>query len=344
MNLAVLTSGGDCPGLNAVIRAIVRSALPDKIKVTGIIGGWEGIWKGEYVDLNMPAVAGIINRGGTILGTSRFSPFEQKNGKKILLERLSHKNFDAIIAIGGEGSMHIAQLAHEAGVNIIGVPKTIDNDINGTDYTFGFDTAVSIATEAIDRLHTTAESHHRIMVLEVMGRHAGWIALYSGIAGGADVVIIPEFETQLDNITGVIQKRYDRGKLFSIIVIAEGAEFIEKEIKDSRKYIKKKDDFGRTRLGGIGYLLAEEIEQRTGFESRATILGYVQRGGMPSAFDRILGTRFGVHAVKMFLNRQFGRMAAIRSNIITDISIKEAISKLKTVDKETYEVAKVFFG
>lgn len=240
--------------------------------------------------------------------------------------------------------MHIAQLAHEAGVNIIGVPKTIDNDINGTDYTFGFDTAVSIATEAIDRLHTTAESHHRIMVLEVMGRHAGWIALYSGIAGGADVVIIPEFETQLDNITGVIQKRYDRGKLFSIIVIAEGAEFIEKEIKDSRKYIKKKDDFGRTRLGGIGYLLAEEIEQRTGFESRATILGYVQRGGMPSAFDRILGTRFGVHAVKMFLNRQFGRMAAIRSNIITDISIKEAISKLKTVDKETYEVAKVFFG
>lgn len=344
MNLAVLTSGGDCPGLNAVIRAIVRAALPKKIKVTGIIGGWQGIWEEKYIDLNFKSVSGIINRGGTIIGTSRFSPFEQKNGKKILLQKLSQKNFDAIISIGGEGSMHVAQLAHDSGVNVIGVPKTIDNDINGTDYTFGFDTAVSIATEAIDRLHTTAESHHRIMVLEVMGRHAGWIALYSGIAGGADVVIIPEFEVKMKDVMDVIKKRYDRGKLFSIIVVAEGAEFLEKEIEIMNGIEKKKDDFGRSRLGGIGYMLAEEIERRSGFESRATILGYVQRGGMPSAFDRILGTRLGVHSVKMFLDRQFGRMAAIKSNQITDIPIKEAISKLKTVDKETYDVAKVFFG
>ena len=342
MKIGVLTSGGDCPGLNAVIRAIARKADHFGYETVGIMNGWKGIFDESYKQLTLQNVAGIINRGGTILGTSRFSPFEQKNGKDILLHKISHEGFDVLVAIGGEGSMHIAQLAQEAGINVVGVPKTIDNDISGTDYTFGFDTAVGIATEAIDRLHTTAESHHRIMVLEVMGRHAGWIALYSDIAGGADVVIIPEKKTKISEITDILKSRYKRGKLFSIVVVAEGAKFLEKELKP-QKGKKKLDDFGRERLGGISYYLAEEIEKRTGFETRATILGYVQRGGMPSAFDRVLGTRFGVYAVEMIKAGKFGRMAAIQSNIITDIPIKEAIGKLKTVDLELYKVAQVFF-
>ncbi len=342
MKIGVLTSGGDCPGLNAVIRAVARKADQFGYETIGIMNGWKGIFDESYTTLNLKNVAGIINRGGTILGTSRFSPFEQKGGKDILLHKISRQGFDAIISIGGEGSMHIAQLAHEAGINVIGVPKTIDNDISGTDYTFGFDTAVGIATEAIDRLHTTAESHHRIMVLEVMGRHAGWIALYSGIAGGADVVVIPEKRTKISEIVDVLKSRYKRGKLFSIVVVAEGAQFLEKELKQ-KKGKKKLDDFGRERLGGISYYLAEEIEKRTGFETRATILGYIQRGGMPSAFDRMLGTRFGVYAVEMIKDGKFGRMAAIKSNVIIDIPIKEAIGKLKTVDTELYKVAQVFF-
>lgn len=342
MKIGVLTSGGDCPGLNAVIRAIARKADQFGYETIGIMNGWKGIFDESYKTLSLANVAGIINRGGTILGTSRFSPFEQKGGKDTLLHKISREGFDAIISIGGEGSMHIAQLAHEAGINVIGVPKTIDNDISGTDYTFGFDTAVGIATEAIDRLHTTAESHHRIMVLEVMGRHAGWIALYSGIAGGADVVIIPEKKTKISEVVEVLKSRYKRGKLFSIVVVAEGAQFLEKELKP-KKGEKKLDDFGRERLGGISYYLAEEIEKRTGFETRATILGYIQRGGMPSAFDRILGTRFGIYAVEMVKAGKFGRMAALQSNEITDIPIKEAIGKLKTVDPEQYKVAQVFF-
>lgn len=342
MKIGVLTSGGDCPGLNAVIRAIARKADQFGYETIGIMNGWKGIFDESYKTLSLANVAGIINRGGTILGTSRFSPFEQKDGKDTLLHKISREGFDAIISIGGEGSMHIAQLAFEAGINVIGVPKTIDNDISGTDYTFGFDTAVGIATEAIDRLHTTAESHHRIMVLEVMGRHAGWIALYSGIAGGADVVIIPEIKTKISEVVDVLKSRYKRGKLFSIVVVAEGAQFLEKEMKP-RKGTKKFDDFGRERLGGISYYLAEEIEKKTGFETRATILGYIQRGGMPSAFDRILGTRFGIYAVEMVKAGKYGRMAALQSNEITDIPIKEAIGKLKTVDPEQYKVAQVFF-
>lgn len=343
MKVGVLTSGGDCPGLNAVIRAITRKADQFGFETIGIKNGWKGIFDESYKPLNLQNVAGIINRGGTILGTSRFSPFEQKDGKDILLHKISNEGFDAIISIGGEGSMHIAQLAYEAGINVIGVPKTIDNDINGTDYTFGFDTAVGIATEAIDRLHTTAESHHRIMILEVMGRHAGWIALYSGIAGGADVVVIPEKKTKISEIVDVLKSRYKRGKLFSIVVVAEGAQFLEEELK-SKKGKKKLDDFGRERLGGVSNYLADEIEKRTGFETRATILGYVQRGGMPSAFDRVLGTRFGVYSVEMINDKKFGRMAAIQSNIITDIPISDAIGKLKTVDLDLYKVAQVFFN
>lgn len=342
MKIGILTSGGDCPGLNAVIRAIVRKSDQLGFETIGIIDGWKGIFDENYIQLDLNSVAGIINKGGTILGTSRFSPFEKKNGMDKLLNKISRKKFDAIIAIGGEGSMHIAQMAYEAGINIVGVPKTIDNDISGTDYTFGFDTAVGIATEAIDRLHTTAESHHRIMILEVMGRHAGWIALYSGLAGGADVVVIPEVTTKISQVIKVIKSRYNRGKRFSIIVIAEGAKFDEKSMK-LKKENKKLDDFGRERLGGICTFLADEIERRTGFECRATILGHVQRGGMPSAFDRVLGTRLGIYAVEMAYEKKFGRMAALQGNEIVDIPITEAIGKLKTVDKELYEVAQVFF-
>lgn len=342
MKIGILTSGGDCPGLNAVIRAIVRKADLRKFETIGIKNGWKGIFDESYLPLNLSSVAGIINRGGTILGTSRFSPFQDKEGKDTLLHKISKEGFDALIAIGGEGSMHIAQMAHEAGINVVGVPKTIDNDIYGTDYSFGFDTAVGIATEAIDRLHTTAESHHRIMILEVMGRHAGWIALYSGIAGGADVVIIPEKKIKVDDVLEVLKSRYKRGKLFSIIVIAEGASFDELEISKTSTG-KKLDDFGRERLGGISTYLSEEIEKRTGFETRSTILGYVQRGGIPSSFDRILGTRLGVYSVEMINSGKFGRMCAIQGNEITDITIKKAISKLKTVDLDIYKVAQVFF-
>jgi 6-phosphofructokinase 1 len=270
----------------------------------------------------------------------------QENGKDTLLHKVAKSEFDSLICIGGEGSMHIAQLAHEAGIKVIGIPKTIDNDIYGTDYTFGFDTAVQIATDAIGRLHTTAESHHRIMVLEVMGRNAGWIALYSGIAGGADVVIIPEKTTKVDDVIEVLKSRFRRGKPFSIVVVAEGAQFLEEQIKISKEEMevyRKKDDFGRVRLGGIGQYLADEIERRSGFDTRATILGYIQRGGIPTAFDRILGTRFGVYSVEMVKERKFGRMCALKSNKITDITISKAISKLKTVDLDIYKVAQVFF-
>ncbi|HMS65171.1 MAG TPA: ATP-dependent 6-phosphofructokinase [Ignavibacteria bacterium] len=342
MKIGVLTSGGDCPGLNAVIRAIVRKADLMKFETIGIKNGWKGIFDESFIHLNLNSVAGIINRGGTILGTSRFSPFLEEGGKDTLLHKISREGFDAIIAIGGEGSMHIAQMAYELGINVIGVPKTIDNDIYGTDYTFGFDTAVGIATEAIDRLHTTAESHHRIMILEVMGRHAGWIALYSGMAGGADVVIIPEKKNKISDVLEVLSSRYKRGKQFSIIVIAEGATFEDLKVSDSSTG-KKLDDFGRERLGGISYYLAEEIEKHTGFETRSTVLGYVQRGGIPSSFDRMLGTRFGVYAVEMVRDKKFGRMCALQGNEITDITIKKAISKLKTVDLDIYKAAQVFF-
>ena len=342
MKIGVLTSGGDCPGLNAVIRAITRKADIYNFETIGIKNGWKGLFDESFIQLNLSSVAGIINRGGTILGTSRFNPFTEKNGNETLLHKISKESFDVIISIGGEGSMHIAQQAFESGINVIGIPKTIDNDIYGTDYSFGFDTAVEIATEAIDRLHTTAESHHRIMLLEVMGRHAGWIALYSGIAGGADVVIIPEKKIKVDDVCDVLKSRYTRGKLFSIIVVAEGAQFLEEEMNKVSEN-KKLDEFGRVRLGGISRYLAEEIEKRTEFETRTTILGYVQRGGVPSAFDRVLGTRLGVYSVDMVKEKKFGRMCALQGNVITDITIKKAISKLKTVDLEIYKAAQVFF-
>lgn len=343
--IGVLTSGGDCPGLNAVLRGIVRKSLEFDYRIIGILNGWKGLIEEDYIELGLKEVSGIIHRGGTIIGTSRYNPFMEKNGEAVLVEKVQRADFDVLICIGGEGSMHIAQQAHEAGINVIGVPKTIDNDIYGTDFTFGFDTAVGIATEAIDRLHSTAESHHRVMVVEVMGRNAGWIAVYSGIAGGADVVAIPEQKVSIDHMINVIRNRYLRGKNFSIIVVAEGCSFEPSEFKHAKIDLKnvKRDDFGRPRLGGISHYLAEEIEARSGFETRATILGHLQRGGMPSAFDRVLGTRFGVYAVEMVRAKKFGKMCAITGNNMTEIPIKKAISKLKTVDPEMYEVAQVFF-
>lgn len=342
MKIGILTSGGDCPGLNAVIRAIVRKCDQLGLEAYGIFNGWKGVFDESYKPLNLNNIAGIINKGGTILGTSRFSPFQEKNGEETLLHKISKEGFDCIIAIGGEGSMHIAHKAFELGINVVGVPKTIDNDIFGTDFTFGFDTAVGIATEAIDRLHTTAESHHRIMILEVMGRHAGWIAIYSGIAGGADVVIIPEVKSKISDVIDILKSRYKRGKLFSIIVIAEGATFSKDELDTSNKP-SRLDDFGRERLGGIGNYLADEVERLTGYETRATILGHVQRGGVPSAFDRVLGTRLGIYSVEMAYEKKFGRMAAVKSDKIIDIPIKDVVGKLKTVDSDLYEIAQVFF-
>lgn len=345
MKVGILTSGGDCPGLNAVIRAIVRKGQAMNAETVGIFDGWKGVIEENYIPLDTKKVAGIVNRGGTILGTSRFNPF-QHHEKEILLNKISEAKFDAIIAIGGEGSAHIAHKAFELGVNVIGVPKTIDNDIPGTDITFGFDTAVSIATDAIDRLHTTAESHHRIMVLEVMGRHTGWIALHSGIAGGADVVLLPEFKMPIDDVVKIITERNKKGKLFSIIVVAEGCEYIEKEICEANNIAsnRKEDDFGRKRLGGIGTMLAEEVEKRSGYETRATILGYVQRGGVPTAFDRMLGTRLGIHAMEMVEKKKFGKMCAVRGTEIIDIPLTDCINKLKTVPADLYEAAKVFFN
>lgn len=346
MKIGVLTSGGDCPGLNAVIRAIVRKAIAEKYEVVGIKNGWQGIWDNDYLPLDIDAVGGIIGRGGTILGTSRFSPFEQENGKEILQKKVKEQKFDALICIGGEGSMHIAKLAQDAGINVVGVPKTIDNDIYGTDYTFGFDTASNIAMEAIDRLHTTAESHHRIMVCEVMGRNAGWIAIRAGLAGGADMILIPEKKIKLQEVIDVINNRIKRGRLFSIIVVAEGCEFLEEELeqmKISPKDDEKLDEFGRVRLGGISHYLALAIEEKTGIETRTTILGYVQRGGTPTAFDRVIGTRYGVYSVEMIKEGKFGSMAALKGVKITDIPLEKVISKVKLVDDAYYNVAKVFF-
>jgi len=341
--IGVLTGGGDCPGLNAVIRGVVRRAYRDNIKVIGIKNGWNGLIGLDFVELNLDSVSGILPKGGTILGTSRTNPYKNKDDIKKVLENYNKLKLDALITIGGEDTLGVAnKLFNEnKGLNIVGVPKTIDNDLNATDFTFGFDTAVNIATEAIDRLHTTAESHHRIMVVEVMGRHAGWIAVYSGLASGADVILIPEIPMDLDEVCGILKKRKARGKSFSIVVVAEGAQF-----KTGQVVIKEErlDSFGHVRLGGIGEILAEEIEKRTKFETRTTVLGHIQRGGTPSAFDRVLATRFGVEAVELVLLKKFGYMASLQGTEIKAVPISAAVGSLKTVDMRLYELARTFFG
>lgn len=340
MKIGVLTGGGDCPGLNPVIRAVVRTAGKENYEVVGLLNGWKGLTDSLTTPLNLASVSGILHRGGTILGSSRTNPYKDP----VLLEK-ARKNFktlglDALIAIGGEDTLGVANKLSKEGFPIVGVPKTIDNDLSGTDVTFGFDTAVNIAMEAIDRIHSTAESHRRVMVVEVMGRHAGWIALHSGLAGGADLILIPEVPIKMAEVIDVIKKRTERGKNFSIIVVAEGAKFDGNEVLLEQKL----DDFGHVRLGGIGEMLAKKIEEKTGHETRATVLGHIQRGGSATAFDRMLGTRFGHRAVELVKEKNFGKMVALRGTDIIAITLEEGVGKLKTVDAKFYEMAKVFFG
>ena len=340
--VGVLTGGGDCPGLNPVIRAVVRKGLLEGYEFIGLKNGWKGLIEADTMPLNIEAVSGILPKGGTILGTSRTNPYKKEEDLKKVKENFKKLGLDALVVIGGEDTLGVAaKLVKDGVTNIVGVPKTIDNDLSATDYTFGFDTALNVAMECIDRLHTTAESHHRIIVAEVMGRHAGWIAVEAGIAGGADVILIPEMPIDLVDVCNIIKRRHSRGKTFSIVVVAEGAHFKEGDMVLQEQ---KLDSFGHVRLGGIGDILAEEIEKRTGFETRVTVLGHIQRGGSPTAFDRVLGTRFGVKAIELIKDAKFGRMVALSGVKIIDVPLQDAVNELKLVDKELYDIAKVFFG
>ncbi|WP_405612267.1 6-phosphofructokinase [Streptomyces sp. NBC_00076] len=342
MRVGVLTGGGDCPGLNAVIRGIVRKGVQEYgYDFVGFRDGWRGPLEGATVRLDIPAVRGILPRGGTILGSSRTNPLKQEDGVARIRENLARLGVGALIAIGGEDTLGVAaRLSDEHGVPCVGVPKTIDNDLSGTDYTFGFDTAVGIATEAIDRLHTTAESHMRVLVCEVMGRHAGWIAIHSGLAGGANVILIPERRFDIEQVCAWVTSRF-QASYAPIVVVAEGAM-----PKDGDIVLKDQslDSFGHVRLSGVGEWLAKEIEKRTGNEARTTVLGHIQRGGTPSAFDRWLATRFGLHAIQAVRDRDFGKMVALRGTDIVRVPIAEATARLKTVDPELYEEVGVFFG
>ncbi|MFH1478356.1 MAG: ATP-dependent 6-phosphofructokinase [Candidatus Omnitrophota bacterium] len=339
--IGVLTGGGDCPGLNSVIRAVVRYAINEGYEVIGIKNGWKGLVEKNITRLDLSAVSGILPKGGTILGTSRTNPYKNDGDVSKVKRNFKQLGLECLIAIGGEDTLGVAAKLYKEGMNVVGAPKTIDNDLSCTDVTFGFDTAINIATEAIDRLHTTAESHHRIMVAEVMGRHAGWIAIESGIAGGADVILIPEVPIDIKEVCDILKKRHKRGKSFSIVVVAEGAKFKEGELV---KQEEKLDAFGHIRLGGIGHRLGEIIEERTGFETRVTVLGHIQRGGTPTAFDRVLGTRFGIKTMELVLNKDYGKMAALQGNKVVAVSLEKAVCKLKTVDMELYKIAQVFFG
>ncbi|MFI9200771.1 6-phosphofructokinase [Streptomyces sp. NPDC053048] len=343
MRIGVLTGGGDCPGLNAVIRAVVRKGVQDHDHdFIGFKDGWRGPLHGAVTPLGIPAVRGILPRGGTILGSSRTNPFKETDGVRRIKESLEQYAVDALVVIGGEDTLGVAaRLYEEYGIRCVGVPKTIDNDLSATDYTFGFDTAVNIATEAIDRLHTTAESHMRVLVVEVMGRHAGWIALHSGLAGGANVILVPEQRFDVDEVCGWVTSRF-RASYAPIVVVAEGAMPLDGDL--ILKNASAQDSFGHVRLSGVGEWLAEEIERRTGKEARTTVLGHVQRGGTPSAFDRWLATRFGLHALAAVDGGDFGTMVALRGADIVRVPLAEATARLKTVPAEMYEEVKVFFG
>ncbi len=342
MRIGVLTGGGDCPGLNAVIRAIVRKGVEQlDHEFVGYRAGWHGPLEGEGGPLGVPEVRGILPRGGTILGSSRTNPFKEEGGAERIVANLASEGVEGLIAIGGEDTLGVASRLHdEHGVRVIGVPKTIDNDLGATDYTFGFDTAVNIAMEAIDRLHTTADSHHRVLIVEVMGRHAGWIAFHAGLAGGANVILIPEQPFDLDAVCELVGRRLE-ARFAPIVVVSEGAQPAGgiPETQD-----KGLDAFGHVRLGGIAHWLEHEIEQRTGKETRATVLGHVQRGGTPTAFDRVLATRFGLHAIDAASAGEWGKMTALRGIDIQLVQLSEAVEQLKTVPKELYEEAEVFFG
>jgi 6-phosphofructokinase 1 len=346
MRIGVLTGGGDCPGLNAVIRAVVRKArMQHGWEVFGVMNGWAGFVNSEIEALDLGTVSGILPKGGTILGTSRTNPFKKEGVPEKIVENAAKLGIDATVAIGGEDTLGVAFRLHKLGMKTVGVPKTIDNDLGGTDFTFGFDTAINIATEAIDRLHTTAESHHRVIVVEVMGRHAGWIAVYAGIAGGADVILIPEKPFVVAEVCDLIRKRHERGKSFSIVVTAEGAKFKTEGDVDGSLITQdvEMDDFGHVRLGGVGNIIGREIKRQTGFETRVSVLGYVQRGGTPTAFDRVLATRYGVKACELIEKGEFGKMVALRGNKVVSVSMEKAL-EMKTVDMDLYGIASLFFG
>jgi phosphofructokinase-like protein len=345
LKIGVLTGGGDCPGLNAVIRAVTRRSFSRGHEVVGIREGWRGLVEGIFEPLGPREISGILPRGGTILGTSRTNPFKSEGGVDRVLSNF--EGFDALVAIGGEDTLGVAaRLYEEHGFQVVGVPKTIDNDLSGTDYTFGFDTAVAICTEAIDRLHTTAESHNRVMVVEVMGRHTGWIAVMSGIAGGADVILIPEQPLTVEAACKMIEERHGRGKTFSIVVVSEGYELTYDTGETQQVGTGEVDEFGHVRLAqsGVGDRLGREIEQRTGFETRVTVLGHVQRGGSPTARDRVLATRFGLKAADLVEAGEFGQMASLQGDDIVGVSLEEATTELKLVPPGWYEVARAFFG
>lgn len=348
MKIGVLTGGGDAPGLNAVIRAVVRKGLQNGHELIGIREGWRGLLENKYEPLDRNSVSGILHRGGTILATSRTNVYKEKDGEARVIKNMADNGIDALVAIGGEDTLGVASKLAKAGVKVVGVPKTIDNDLSATDFTFGFDTAVNIATEAIDRLHTTAESHNRVIVVEVMGRHAGWIAAYAGMAGGADIILVPEKPFRIEEVCEIIKKRHEGGKSFSIVVASEGAKLMTDDASDKDgSFIlssMKTDAFGHVKLGGIGNVLAEEIEKRTGFETRATILGHIQRGGSPTAFDRVLGTRFGVFAAELVEQGKWGYMAALKGTDIIAVRLEEAVGQLKTIDLKLLDVASTFFG
>lgn len=342
MRVGVLTGGGDCPGLNAVIRAVVRKELRDfGGEVFGFYDGWRGVIQNEGEWLDVARLRGMLPRGGTILGTSRDHPYMTADGPERVSRTLSERNLDALIVIGGEGTLSCARRIHDEEVaHVVGVPKTIDNDISGTERTFGFDTAVSIATDAIDRLHTTAESHDRIMVVEVMGRHVGHIATWAGMAGGATITLIPEAPFDIDAVCDALKRRHAAGKFSSIVVVAEGARPKEGSLEIREPEV---DRFGHQRLGGIGTIIADEIETRTGFETRVTVLGHVQRGGTPTAFDRVLCTRFGVAAIEAVHEGDFGSMVALTNNRITRVRLADAVGSLKMVEDQIWNTARVFF-
>ncbi len=339
--IGILTGGADCPGLNSVIRAVVRKSIDEGYVITGVKNGWNGLVDNDMRILDYRLTSGILARGGTILGTSRIVPPLEKRRVEVIAENFKRSGMDALIAIGGEDTLKIAlQLLDKHSLPIVGVPKSIDNALSGTDYTFGFDTAVNVATECIDRLHTTAESHHRIIVIEVMGRHTGWIALEAGIAGGAHYILMPEFPIDIDKVCTSLKSRHKRGKSFSIIVVSEGAH-----IKGYKKEeIDKLFRGGRHRVGRIGEALADLIEEKTSYETRVSVLGHIQRGGIPTAYDRIIGTRFGFKAVELIKEEKFGKMVSLQNNKIDSVNIKDAVKERKAVDEDLMEIAKVFYA
>jgi len=340
--IGILTGGGDCPGLNPVIRAVVRKAVNHDYKVIGIKNGWRGMLERDTISMDLDTISGILPKGGTVLGTSRTNPYKKEEDVQKVIENFKQLELSALVAVGGEDTLGVAaRLYKDFQLPIVGIPKTIDNDIAETDFSFGFDTAVNIAMECIDRLHTTAESHHRIMVVETMGRHAGWIATYAGLAGGADAILIPEKPIDIGEVCDLIMKRHGRGKNFSIVVVAEGAEFKEGTIVTQEGDV---DEFGHVRLGGVGHVLARLIQEKTGYETRVTVLGHIQRGGSPTAFDRILGTRYGIRAVELIMEKKFGYVVCLRGNKIEEAPLEKILGKIKPVDEEIYKIAETFFG